>query len=448
MRPSDKARGARISGIFERRAEPSARGARGGTPRTKTQSGGMQRRSNAGGLLPRAARPGAVLMLAVLLVGGRAGAAEDEGTGVMESIAESIGVADAVPVPKRRNSGPSQRLAMADDEGEDGGEDDAGFFESMADVLGISESGAVRVPKRRGSDDAAAATATATAAAPIQSGDNAAAQMLGLGKEMIAEIGLLRREFGVVDIPVEAEMLDGRRPVHLYVKAREVMAKARRVQQRFGIELLEPRPLPSGEIGEQDALLAIGDIVASLREVKTRMMIEGQIDSAAPARGATFSMVYKALGDASFLLDGLVGQGLTPRDVYQNLYTSVDLVALMSARAGAVLELDPPAVEGRKTATDVQEQLMLAIYKVVGLQLQLGMDASTVPSPSMVRLSPAENYDAANLLLAELLRLAIRLDIGNFREGRLVPADVAHRDIYALTLLANANLDRLGAALQ
>ena len=41
MRPSDKARGARISGIFERRA---------------TQSGGMQRRSNAGGLLPRAAR--------------------------------------------------------------------------------------------------------------------------------------------------------------------------------------------------------------------------------------------------------------------------------------------------------------------------------------------------------------------------------------------------------
>ncbi len=42
MRPPDKARGARISGIFERRA---------------TQSGGMQRRSNAGGLLPRAARP-------------------------------------------------------------------------------------------------------------------------------------------------------------------------------------------------------------------------------------------------------------------------------------------------------------------------------------------------------------------------------------------------------
>ena len=55
-RTPGKTRGARISGIFERRAEPSARGARGGTPRTKTQSGGMQRRSNAGGLLPRAAR--------------------------------------------------------------------------------------------------------------------------------------------------------------------------------------------------------------------------------------------------------------------------------------------------------------------------------------------------------------------------------------------------------
>ena len=57
MRLPGKTRRARISGTFERRAEPSARGARGGTPRTKMQSGGIQRRSNVGGLLPRAASP-------------------------------------------------------------------------------------------------------------------------------------------------------------------------------------------------------------------------------------------------------------------------------------------------------------------------------------------------------------------------------------------------------
>ena len=65
-RMTGQGRGARISGIFERRAEPSARGARGGAPRTKTPSGGMHRRSNAGGLLPRAARWAPAVVCAVL----------------------------------------------------------------------------------------------------------------------------------------------------------------------------------------------------------------------------------------------------------------------------------------------------------------------------------------------------------------------------------------------
>ena len=48
-RPADKARGGRISGIFDRRA---------------TQSAGMHRRSNAAGLLPRAARPKCLIAVA------------------------------------------------------------------------------------------------------------------------------------------------------------------------------------------------------------------------------------------------------------------------------------------------------------------------------------------------------------------------------------------------
>ena len=53
-RPADKARGGRISGIFDRRA---------------TQSAGMTRRSNAAGLLPRAASPWLLAVTVCLLSG-------------------------------------------------------------------------------------------------------------------------------------------------------------------------------------------------------------------------------------------------------------------------------------------------------------------------------------------------------------------------------------------
>jgi hypothetical protein len=53
MRPDARARNARISGIFERRATPRGRGPRRGS--RVGVAGGMQRRSNADGLAPRVA---------------------------------------------------------------------------------------------------------------------------------------------------------------------------------------------------------------------------------------------------------------------------------------------------------------------------------------------------------------------------------------------------------
>ena len=134
-------------------------------------------------------------------------------------------------------------------------------------------------------------------------------------------------------------------------------------------------------------------------------------------------MVYKNLADASFLLDGLAGRPLTPNDVFLNTAYILDELELIAAKLRAPLSLDVPAVEGRKTPKDVAQQVLRASYKMVNLQTRLGMDASSVPNLTLVRVTPSEVYDATNMLLAEMTRIKHHLDINVPRQNRAEPTE-------------------------
>ena len=264
--------------------------------------------------------------------------------------------------------------------------------------------------------------------------------------DLLAEIQILREELGTEDYPAEAEAQDDRAPVHVYAKSLEVMDKVSRAQRRLGMSVGEVGQIPIKVVEPGDVLDSVSRILDELREIKTQMVIEREIQPAPLVAGKTISMVYKNLADASFLLDGLVGRPLNPNDVYVNTLYLLDELALIAATLRAPVKDEAPDVEGRKTPKDVAQQVLRASYKMVNLQTRLGMDASSVPTLTLVRVTPSVVFDATNMLLAETTRVKHHLGIDVPRDKRPPPRNKQPGDVFAQVLLVIMNLDALTAS--
>lgn len=264
--------------------------------------------------------------------------------------------------------------------------------------------------------------------------------------DMISEIEILREAMGVADYPGEAEPQEDRAPVHVYAKSLEVMKKVARFQRRLGMPPGRVGQIPVKQIIPKDVLGSVTAITEQLRRVKRQLVIGDKIQPASFEGAKTPSMVYKNLGDASFLIDGLVGRPLTPNDVFANVVEIQDEMELIAAKLKVALALEPPIVEGRKRPKDVAQQVLRATYKVINLQTRLGMDASGVPNLTLVRVTPAEVYEATNILLAEFVRIKTHLNVTLPRSPRPEPRNKKPNDVFAQVLLMIGNLDRLAKA--
>ncbi len=267
-------------------------------------------------------------------------------------------------------------------------------------------------------------------------------------QDLMAEITILRAELGVYDYPPEAEPQEDRAPVHVYAKTLEVLSKVIAVQRRYDVPVAEERQIPFKEIGFGDVLGNVEHIIAELRKVKASMVIGRKIEPAMLVGGQTASSVYKSLADASVLLDGLRGRQLTPDDVYQNCTYILDEMELVAARLDVSFDRDPPDVTEAKRSKDVALQVLRATYKMINLQTRLGMDASGVPGLTLVRVTPSEVFDSTNMLLAEMARIKLHLDIEALRDEQPQPKGKSSRDVFALVLGIIRNLDEISAAVE
>ena len=95
---------------------------------------------------------------------------------------------------------------------------------------------------------------------------------------------------------------------------------------------------------------------------------------------------------------------------------------------------------------EVAQQVLRATFKIINLQTRLGMDASGVPEITLVRVSPAEVYEATNILLAEMVRIKAHLGIQLPRTEHAPSRNKKPRDVFAQVLLFIKNLDALARA--
>ena len=154
-------------------------------------------------------------------------------------------------------------------------------------------------------------------------------------------------------------------------------------------------------------------------------------------------MVYQHVGDASFMMDGLVGRPTDVNDVYRNLMLLQGDMDLVAAKLKVAMQLEPPVVEGRKRLKEVAQQLLRGTFKLINLQTRLGMDASGVPQITLVRVSPANLYEAINIMNAEMVRIKAHLGIQLPREAQTPARNKRPRDVFAEALRVIRNLDLL-----
>ncbi len=285
----------------------------------------------------------------------------------------------------------------------------------------------------------------ASGAAPAQT-DVTPSHVYQATSDLIAEIEIVRDAMGVTVYPVEAEVAEDRSPIHVYAKSLEVLEKISASQRRLGMKPAKIGQIPVKQIGAKDVYRSVQTNIAEMRRMKAELVIEDAIVPSPLEGGMTPSDVYEHLGDASFLLDGLVGHPTDPNDVHTHLVYLHDEMELIAAKLKVALDLDPPAVNGRKRMKEVAQQVLRATFKVVNLQTRLGMDASGVPQMTLVRVSPAEVFEATNILLAEMVRIKAHLDIDLPRVEHAPSRNKKPRDVFAQALLLIKNLDTLAKA--
>ena len=261
--------------------------------------------------------------------------------------------------------------------------------------------------------------------------------------DLIAEIETLREGMAVVDYPGEAESQKGRAPVHAYVKASEVLEKIARIQNSLGIEAGVPGFIPAKQIVPADVLGQVYRALEEARKIKSQLFIEKAIEPASFVNGKTPSLVYKNLGDASLLLDALVERPMTPSDVFGRLEYVYDDMELIATKLRVSLNRELPATGGEKSLKDVARLILRASHKIIDLENKLGMAASSVPQVAIERVTPAENFEGANILLAEMSRIKVYLNIDRLHEPRPVTRDKKPTDTFAQVARILRNLDIL-----
>ena len=266
-------------------------------------------------------------------------------------------------------------------------------------------------------------------------------------EDLVAEIALLREATGD-DAPVpDAEPLDDRAPVHLYVKALEVLGKVTHAQRRLGVPAGSKVRIPFRPIDAPDVLGLVEHALGEVRRVKAHAGVERAIAPAAPESAGAPSALYRRLAHASFLLDSLRGGPLTSADVHRHALGALDEVALVGERLGVSVALEPPPAQAGKTPVEVAQQLLRAAFKAVDLQRRLDMDASRAPAVRLDHSDPARNHDLVNLLLAELARIKWHLGIDAAPPERPTPpAGAGAGDAFAVAQSMVAQIDRLSEA--
>ncbi len=264
-------------------------------------------------------------------------------------------------------------------------------------------------------------------------------------ERIVAEIVILREALGADDYPPDPEKQTLKKPIHVYTKALEVLEKIALAEKRLGLATVEVGQVPLTPIEPQDVYNVTVRVLEELQNMKEYLAVATPIEDVPFVDGKAPSHVYENLWRASYMLDNLAGS-IKPDDVYRHVrYVHFEIDLLASEFNVSFNGLPTPQVEPQVRPKDVAAQGLLNLNKLVRLQKKIGMDASFVPTMTLVRATPSDAFDITNILMAELVRIKVHL--GLLTPRPVYPSETGRKPADVLRLMKHASmkLDRIVA---
>lgn len=204
--------------------------------------------------------------------------------------------------------------------------------------------------------------------------------------------------------PVQSNKL----PTHVFAKALEVRRKINILQVGLGLEaigngIMPPRNFSPGDVfKEVEVLTSAMTGILNVKAVSTPE-VAPFVDRKTP------SEVYEKLWQVSFLLDTLVG-AIDPSLVYESTMKARKELQLIAEALNFSAKLEQPEYR-RAEPKDVTIEGFRNMYRLAKLERALNMKATRVGDFPVGQVTPSEAYDAVNNMLAELVRIKVKLDI-------------------------------------
>lgn len=235
-------------------------------------------------------------------------------------------------------------------------------------------------------------------------------------RELAADVETLREYTGRPVVTAAPWVVDYAEPRHVYYQAQTMARKANRLAQQFGVEAAPLPEVPEGAIVPANVLelvhTADGRIDAVMEELGLGSDDDGDGAAFDPDRlpRDVLREVVQVNRQFNFMLDSPI----RPADVYTRLELAAAYVAgALTEDASQPIYGTLPAFEAGKQPADVYRRVLdcLGIAQRIGAGHGIEVLRLNLRRESRRRdIAPADVYDLATTVLAELAHLTLELD--------------------------------------
>lgn len=262
-------------------------------------------------------------------------------------------------------------------------------------------------------------------------------------ERLLREVILLRESKGISGMPRDPGVQYNKLPLHAYSKALEVLDKINVLQQTNDLSGFVVPRTPLRKITPGDVFSMVNRLRQEIAPIKKAMGVSRSIAEPAFVPGKIPSDVYQNLWVASFALDGLI-PALTPSHVYRNGQYMLQELSMISRSLNKSIPGEPAPITARKvTPADVLVESFKNLYKVAKLQRRVGVPPFTPPSFPVGKITPSDPYDATSMLMAELVRVKIKLGINENYDLLSLPEKKSPGNVLTIVNHAGLALEKL-----
>ncbi len=269
------------------------------------------------------------------------------------------------------------------------------------------------------------------------------AHMFQHTERLLREVHLIRQAQGVTEPAREPSVQTHKLPLHLYAKSLEVLEKTARAQQALGMSPVEVPLLPVRRLRSDEVFVLLETILKEVRRIKSHHKISGDIEEPEFLSDKSPADVYENLWRVSYLLDALTGP-LTANHVFRNTqYIRAEIRLIADHLKVSLPEATPASLPQHITAADVLVEIFQNLYRVATFEQKIGLAALHPPQFPTGEIIPSDPYDASSLLLTELVRIKVELEITQPVSPLPLPEGKTSTEVYKQVLITEKHMETL-----